>query len=158
MTFSLNEKRSIMSDRLSQLQDKVNILAGYFCDATGVLQAEAKPNKFENFAESLDRGYDAEEANPDEKINEIKLTFAQLITATAKQIDTLIDSLPNEEESNEQLLSQQLSELEVENAVAARQLEYTTKCAENLLEQIQKKISQIAESQLSVDQHNEENE
>lgn len=147
-----------MSDRLSQLQDKVNILAGYFCDATGVLQAEAKPNKFENFAESLDRGYDAEEANPDEKINEIKLTFAQLITSTAKQIDTLIDSLPNEEESNEQLLSQQLSELEVENAVAARQLEYTTKCAENLLEQIQKKISQIAESQLSVDKNNEENE
>lgn len=147
-----------MSDRLSQLQDKVNILAGYFCDATGVLQAEAKPNKFENFAESLDRGYDAEDGNSEEKLNEIKLTFAQLITATAKQIDTLIDSLPNEEESNEKFLSQQLTDLEVENAIAARQLEYTTKCAENLLEQIQKKISQIAESQLSVDQNTEENE
>jgi mediator of RNA polymerase II transcription subunit 21 len=146
-----------MSDRLSQLQDKVNILAGYFCDATGVLQAEAKPNKFENFAENLDRGYDAEN-NSEDTINDIKITFAQLITATAKQIDTLIDSLPNEEESNEQLFAQQLSDLEVENAVAARQLEYTTKCAENLLAQIQKKISQIAESQLIIDKNNKESE
>ena len=44
-----------MTDRLSQLQDQVNQLASLFCDATGVLQGEAKPSKFENFAESLKR-------------------------------------------------------------------------------------------------------
>jgi hypothetical protein len=142
-----------MSDRLSQLQDQVNYLASLFCDATGVLQAQAKPSKFENFAESLDRGYEDEKSdqNGAASIEEIKVTFAELITSTAKKIDTIIDSLPNEEESNEILLSQQLRELEIENIIASKQLEYVTKCAENLLEQIQTKISQIAESQLSIE-------
>lgn len=139
-----------MSDRLSQLQDQVNALATLFCDATGVLQAQARPSKFENFAENLKRDYESEEQLQLEATNteDIKTTFAQLITSTAKKIDTLIDSLPNEDETNEQLLAEQLRELEIENAVAARQLEFVTDCAESLLEQIQKKISQIAESQL----------
>lgn len=153
-----------MSDRLSQLQDQVNYLAQLFCDATGVLQDKAKPSKFENFAENLDRGYENEaekeksgggggaETNEQQSIDEIKLTFAELITSTAKKIDTLIDSLPNEDESNEDLQMKQLRDLETENTEAARQLEYVTKCAENLLQQIQKKISQIAESQLNVNQ------
>ena len=140
-----------MSDRLSQLQDQVNYLASLFCDATGVLQASAKPSKFENFAKDLDRGYPEEKAEAGASLEDVKVTFAELITTTAKKIDTLIDSLPNEEESNDQHLAQQLRELEIENAVAARQLEYVTKCAESLLEQIQKKISQIAQSQLSIE-------
>ena len=37
---------------------KVNSLATLFCDATGVLQAQAKPSKFENFAENLKRDYE----------------------------------------------------------------------------------------------------
>lgn len=143
-----------MSDRLSQLQDQVNSLATLFCDATGVLQAQAKPSKFENFAENLKRDYENEEPI-DTNAEDVKVTFAQLITSTAKKIDTLIDSLPNEEETNEQLLAEQLKELEVENAVAARQLEFVTDCAESLLEQIQKKISQIAESQLKQQTSNE---
>ena len=141
-----------MSDRLSQLQDQVNYLATLFCDATGVLQAQAKPSKFENFAENLNRGYEEEDQSGATSAEDVKLTFAQLITTTAKKIDTLIDSLPNEDESNEQLQAEQLKELEIENAEAARQLEYVTNCAENLLQQIQKKISQIAESQLSIQQ------
>jgi hypothetical protein len=36
--------------------------------------------------------------------------------------------------------------------IAARQLEYVTDCAEDLLKQIQEKISQIAQSQLSIQQ------
>jgi hypothetical protein len=143
-----------MSDRLSQLQDQVNNLATLFCDATGYLQGHAKPSKFENFAENLKRDYENEEAPAaaaaaaDTNVEDVKTTFAQLITSTAKKIDTLIDSLPNEEETNEQLLAEQLRELELENAIAARQLEFVTECAENLLTQLQEKISKISESQL----------
>jgi hypothetical protein len=137
-----------MSDRLSQLQDQVNSLATLFCDATGVLQAQAKPSKFENFAENLKRDYENGESTTETNDEDVKATFAQLITSTTKKIDTLIDSLPNEEETNEELLAEQLRKLELENAIAARQLEFVTDCAENLLEQIQLKISQIAESQL----------
>lgn len=147
-----------MSDRLSQLQDQVNALATLFCDATGVLQAQARPSKFENFAENLKRDYESEEAQLEANTNaeDVKTTFAQLITSTAKKIDTLIDSLPNEDETNEQLLAEQLRQLEIENAVAARQLEFVTDCAESLLEQIQNKISQIAESQLKQQINNDE--
>ena len=149
-----------MSDRLSQLQDQVNNLATLFCDATGYLQGHAKPSKFENFAENLKRDYETEEtpggrvagataAAADTNVEDVKTTFAQLITSTAKKIDTLIDSLPNEEETNEQLLAEQLRELELENAIAARQLEFVTECAENLLTQLQEKIAKISESQLN---------
>lgn len=151
-----------MSDRLSQLQDQVNFLAELLCNATGLLQEHAQPSKFENFAESLSRGYDESDTKLKhnlagfESVDDIKLHFARLITQTAKEIDALIDSLPNEDESNEELQMKQLRELELENAQAARQLEHVTNCAENLLQQIQKKIAQIAESQLSV--HREFNE
>lgn len=138
-----------MSDRLSQLQDQVNYLASLFCDATGVLQAQAKPSQFENFAPSLDRGYDAE-TQEQQNLDDVKTTFADLITSTAKRIDTLIDSLPNEEESNEQLQEEQIKELEIQNALATHQLEYVTQCAEDLLKQIQDKIAAIAQSQLSI--------
>lgn len=149
-----------MSDRLSQLQDQVNFLAELLCNATGLLQEHAPPSKFENFAESLNRGYEEQtEKSLSGKqqdlagfgsIDEIKVHFARLITSTAKEIDVLIDSLPNEDESNEELQMKQLRELEAENAQAAQQLEHVTQCAESLLKQIQNKIAQIAESQLSV--------
>ena len=148
-----------MSDRLSQLQNQVNYLASLFCDATGVLQSQAKPSKFENFAESLSRGYEDEDktkAKEQQNLDEIKATFADLIMSTAKRIDSLIDSLPSEDESNEQLQEEQLRELEIENRVATRQLAYVTECAEDLLKQIQGRIASSAESQLSI--HQELNE
>ena len=134
-----------MSDRLSQLQDNLNYLASLFCDATGVLQEQAKPSKFENFAENLDRGH-AQQPQVDEVDH--KLTFTDLITTTAKEIDTIIDSLSNENESSEEIQAQKLRKLEIENEIAAKQLENVTKSAESLLKQIQEKLSKIAESEL----------
>ena len=138
-----------MSDRLSQLQDNVNYLASLFCDATGVLQEQTKPSKFENFADNLDRGHNAPVQQ--EEVD-YKLTFTDLITNTAKEIDAIIDSLSNDDESNEEIQTQKLRKLEAENESAARQLENVTRNAESLLKQIQDKLSKIAESELKIHQ------
>jgi hypothetical protein len=138
-----------MSDRLSQLQDNVNYLASLFCDATGVLQEQAKPSKFENFAENLDRGH-----APQQQVDDVdhKLTFTDLITNTAKEIDSIIESLSNENESSEEIQAQKLRKLEIENEIAAKQLETVTRSAESLLKQIQEKLSKISESELRIHQ------
>eukprot|EP00058_Branchiostoma_floridae_P009337 XP_002594825.1 hypothetical protein BRAFLDRAFT_85990 [Branchiostoma floridae] len=73
--------------------------------------------------------------------------FAQLIARTAKDIDVLIDSLPNEE-STAELQAQSLQRLEQDNQDAARKLEDVVRRGEVLLEQIQKALSEIAETQL----------
>ncbi|KAH7966863.1 hypothetical protein HPB49_020022 [Dermacentor silvarum] len=80
--------------------------------------------------------------------------FASLIARTAKDIDVLIDSLPSEEASPE-LQAANLRRLEVENQEAARRLEEVVQQGEALLEQIQKALHDIAESQLSM-QHLDE--
>jgi mediator of RNA polymerase II transcription subunit 21 len=147
-----------MSDKLSQLQDQVNYLASLFCDATGILQSQAKPSKFENFAENLQRDYEEDDNNKppiDGTVEDMKVTFAELITNTAKNIDDLIDSLPNEDESNESLQAEQLKQLEIDNKIAARQLEHVTNNAEELLKQIQDKISKIAQVQLESSNKND---
>jgi hypothetical protein len=136
-----------MSDRLSQLQDHVNYLASLFCDATGVLQAQAKPSKFENFAETIERNYEASAQEHDDQP-----TFVDLITNTAKQIDVLIDSLPDENELDECVQAQTFKQLELENTVAAKQLEQITTFAEDLLAQIQQKLELIADSELRIHQ------
>jgi hypothetical protein len=139
-----------MSDRLSQLQDNVNYLASLFCDATGVLQEQAKPSKFENFAENLDRGHAPQQQQVDDVDH--KLTFTDLITNTAKEIDSIIESLSNENESSEEIQAQKLRKLEIENEIAAKQLETVTRSAESLLKQIQEKLSKISESELRIHQ------
>lgn len=146
-----------MSDRLSQLQDNVNYLASLLCDATGVLQEQSKPSKFDNFADNLERGYDQQQQTSELKTQEsdvdYKLTFTDLIKNTAKEIDIIIDSLSNEDESTEEKQAEQLNKLENDNEEAAKQLEHVTKSAENLLKQIQLKLAQIAQSELKIHQN-----
>lgn len=75
--------------------------------------------------------------------------FAQLVSRSAKDIDTLIESLPNEESSIE-LQNQSLSILEYENQVAAEQLEEVVLEGEELLSKIQVALEDIAQAQLQM--------
>lgn len=65
----------------------------------------------------------------------------------AKDIDTLIESLPNEDSSQE-LQVQSLKRLEAENLAAAEKLEEVVRKGEMLLEKIQSALSDIAQSQI----------
>lgn len=65
----------------------------------------------------------------------------------AKDIDTLIESLPNEDSSQE-LQVQSLRRLEAENQQAAEKLEEVVRKGELLLEKIQSALSDIAQSQI----------
>ena len=72
-----------------------------------------------------------------------------MIARCAKDIDTLIDSLPSEESSQE-LQVASLSRLEQENQEAAEQLEEVVRQGESLLQRIQAALQDIAQSQLDM--------
>lgn len=75
--------------------------------------------------------------------------FAQLISRSAKDIDTLIESLPNEDSSTE-LQNQSLKRLEIENQEAAERLEEIVLKGEMLLGKIQNALEDIAQAQLNM--------
>lgn len=75
--------------------------------------------------------------------------FSTLISRCAKDIDTLIESLPNEDSSQE-LQIQSLKLLERENQEAAERLEEVVRTGEALLEKIQAALSDIAQAQLDM--------
>lgn len=75
--------------------------------------------------------------------------FAQLIARCAKDIDTLIESLPNEDSSIE-LQNSSLKKLENENQETAVELEEVVQKGELLLEKIQSALENIAQAQLDM--------
>lgn len=75
--------------------------------------------------------------------------FANLIARCAKDIDTLIESLPSEESSQE-LQVASLGRLEQENQQAGEQLEEVVRQGEVLLQRIQAALQDIAQSQLDM--------
>lgn len=75
--------------------------------------------------------------------------FTTLIARCSKDIDTLIESLPCEESSTEMQL-QSLRMLEAENQEAAERLEAVVRRGQDLLEQIQKALGDIAQAQLDM--------
>lgn len=75
--------------------------------------------------------------------------FATLIARCAKDIDTLIESLPSEESSQE-LQVASLTRLEQENQEAGEQLEEIVRQGEALLQRIQAALQDIAQSQLDM--------
>lgn len=143
--------------------------AEHFCNSVGILQQFSTPSKFP--------GFDRVSSTPQHQTQEgnnfcIKQQwhtlnfficycfcsfsptdyaslFATLIARCAKDIDTLIESLPSEESSQE-LQVQSLSRLEQENHEAGEQLEEVVRQGEGLLQRIQAALQDIAQSQLDM--------
>ncbi|XP_034934381.1 mediator of RNA polymerase II transcription subunit 21 [Chelonus insularis] len=131
-----------MADRLTQLQDTVNQQAEHFCNSIGILQQYSTPSKFPGF----DR---VGTPQPHQTQEDYAALFATLIARCAKDIDTLIESLPSEDSSQE-LQVASLSRLEQENLEAGEQLEEIVRQGEDLLQRIQAALQDIAQSQLDM--------
>ncbi|XP_008545659.1 mediator of RNA polymerase II transcription subunit 21 [Microplitis demolitor] len=131
-----------MADRLTQLQDTINQQAEHFCNSVGILQQYSTPSKFPGF----DRIGTPQPHQPQE---DYAALFATLIARCAKDIDTLIESLPSEESSHELQIAS-LSRLEQENLEAGEQLEEVVRQGEALLQRIQAALQDIAQSQLDM--------
>ena len=207
------------ADRLTQLQDAVNLQAENFCNSIGVLQMYAKESPFaelnsinkQNQQSSQSCNATNNPANSDDNINsslldasstkdhkvsataivasstpsksclngststiigssphhppgkEILSTktnsltssnehensqlFARLIARTAKDIDTLIESLPNTfetESGSSDIHSGSIRQLENDNARCIVELEAVIRRGESLLELIQNALDEIA--------------
>ncbi|KAK7794429.1 hypothetical protein R5R35_003804 [Gryllus longicercus] len=131
-----------MADRLTQLQDTINQQADHFCNSIGILQQYSTPSKFSGFDRSGSQTPQQQQQQED-----YAHLFATLIARCAKDIDVLIDSLPNEDSSTE---LQSLRRLEQDNREAGERLEEVVRRGEALLEQIQSALADIAQSQLDM--------
>lgn len=132
-----------MADRVTQLQDKLHEQAEHFCNSIGILQQLASPSGIS----ALNRPK-CQETQQDEDYPKL---FAKLIARCAKDIDTLIESLPSDESTLE-LQIESLRDLEEENNKAAYQLELIVQRGEHLLEQIQNALTDIGQTQLEAKQ------
>ncbi|CAH1723443.1 unnamed protein product [Macrosiphum euphorbiae] len=137
-----------MADRLTQLQDIVNQQADNFCNSIGILQQCALPSKFSNF--------DRNGSQTPQQQEDYTSLFSSLITRCAKDIDALIESLPNDDTSTD-LQVASLRRLEQDNQLAAERLEEVVRKGELLLEQIQAALSDIAQQQLDIQQSSDNN-
>jgi mediator of RNA polymerase II transcription subunit 21 len=105
----------------------------------GVLQQCSVPSKFTGF----DRSGSPSQNNIPPPQEDYAQLFSTLITRCAKDIDQLIDSLPNDESSQE-LQVQSLQMLEEENRSESEKLEEVVKRGEILLQRVQGVLSDIA--------------
>lgn len=146
-----------MADRLTQLQDCVNEMASQMCNAVGVLQQFAPPCPFGDNFDAMDTSAPPQTAGSENdgatgfallEQEENARLFARLIAQTAKDIDLLIDSLPNDDVAMEVQMGG-LRQLEKFNQDAARQLESTVADGQKLLEKIQDALDELAKTQMA---------
>lgn len=133
-----------MADRLTQLQDAVCAQAENICNSIGIIQATSIPSTLPDFDKTPIKSELLKE--------DYCQTFATLIANTAKEIDILIDCLPNEDITQESY--EDLKNLDKENKEAAIKLEKVVHAGEILLEQIRKALHDIAQSQVEIQKLN----
>ncbi|MFH4981208.1 hypothetical protein AB6A40_007917 [Gnathostoma spinigerum] len=125
-----------MADRLTQLQDLVNEFCNLMCNSIGVLQLTAPPCDFNSASKELE-------------VEENCELFATNIAHTAKDIEILIDSLPvDEPASSNAEIDNELLRMDDQRNRAARELETVVAEGEQLITEIQKKLSDIVRVQL----------
>lgn len=130
-----------MADRITQLQNYINLLAEHICNATGILQLQSPPIPFN---EKLAARTDTSDID-----KQIEL-FSTLITRTAKDIDMIIASLPSREStSNSQL--DKLKSLNDSNKKQGDKLEELILEGEKLLSSIRIMIDNLSTQLLCVD-------
>lgn len=187
-----------MADRLTQLQDAVNVQADNLTNSIGVLQQMARPNSFpseiafdrsgstayqnalaemgvipplppvkneseENGCTSEKTTNGLEHTNGSEHLplngqapvtngqSDSGQLFSRLIAKTAKDIDVIIDSLPNKDLEAE-VQESHIRRLEEENKEQARKLEAVIKHGEEMLQMIKNALEDIAQNQMMMEQ------
>ncbi|VDM32166.1 unnamed protein product [Hydatigera taeniaeformis] len=143
-----------MADRLTELQDAINLQAENLGNAVGVIQQLAQPSLFRELNHNGRREkewasnpeFQALLQNQSQEDNAHK--FAVAIATTAKQIDLLISSLPAEEASLElqdEATRHLLSDYRKESA---KLVHLITKSFQTRLSKVRQLLSKIAEVQL----------
>jgi len=119
-----------MADRLTQLQEAVNLQADNLCNSIGIIQQMHNSNE------------------------DHTVLFSQLIARTAKDIEILVESLPSEE-STPDLQSVAIEQLEGESERAEQALQKTVPEGEALLQIVQNALRDIANTQLDIERQAE---
>ncbi|OAF70265.1 Mediator complex subunit 21 [Intoshia linei] len=133
-----------MKDRLSQLAYSTNQLAIMMANSIGLVTENAKPVKFE--------GYDKHTPlNNDNKTNEdyTKL-FSKLITRTANDIETLINSLPDEPGDNQNMT---MMTLQSEQADISKKLNQLKVHVEKVHDEVDSNINVVCDLYLLTDKN-----
>ncbi|VDP05002.1 unnamed protein product [Soboliphyme baturini] len=116
-----------------------DLLTHQMCNSIGVLQQVAPPC-------GLD-GTDVMGLEQEENAR----NFAKLIAKIAKDIDTLIDSLPNDDSSSN-VDNEEFTRLEESNQKAAREFEAVVEKGQILLDRIQDALADISKVSYAVSQ------
>ncbi|CAD5112525.1 unnamed protein product [Dimorphilus gyrociliatus] len=136
------------SDRLTQLQDYINIFADQICNAIGCIQQASIKVKSQNNHNSAENSPHPSEQSAEE----LAALFGKLIAQSMKDIDTLIHSLPSHcshADKDEIACVQYMRTLEEENTRAVDQLERIIAKGEEDLEKLRDILHEIAVVQLN---------
>jgi len=86
---------------------------------------------------------------PELENEETSLLFAQLIARTAKDIDTLIDTLPGGgDELNRSALESRMRQLDIDNQQAGKELEAIVLQGQQMIDKLQNALNEIAAVQM----------
>ena len=157
-----------MADRLSQLQDQVNLQAQNLCNALGVIQQTARPNNIADMV-GFDRAgsvayqqvlkemgipdlnmTNGGETNGESKPQDNGKFFAKLVAQTSRRINSIIDTLPKPDMEGE-IQESHIRNLSEENREVARKLEAKIEQCEDMQRKIQNALDDIASTMMKIE-------